>query len=93
MQETALSLSRPWSIRKSSCKKGAFTGAEDLPETIHRPHRAATEHSLARNERNLILKVLQKCNRNEYETARVPGISRTDLYSKLKRNKIQPQWM
>ncbi|MDY6953681.1 MAG: helix-turn-helix domain-containing protein [Thermodesulfobacteriota bacterium] len=33
--------------------------------------------------------VLQKCNWNKHETARVLGISRTTLYSKLKKHKIQ----
>jgi len=70
---------------------GPLVQAQDLPQAIHAPHRTATEFSLAKNERNLILQVLQKSNWNKHETARVLGISRTTLYSKLKKHNIQPR--
>jgi len=69
---------------------GPFVQAQDLPQAIHAPHRTATEFSLAKNERNLILQVLQKSSWNKHETARLLGISRTTLYSKLKKHNIQP---
>ncbi|MDY6989739.1 MAG: helix-turn-helix domain-containing protein [Thermodesulfobacteriota bacterium] len=56
---------------------------------IEGKERAAGEYSLATSEKNLISQVLQKCNRNKHETARVLRISRTTLYSKLKKHKIQ----
>ncbi|MDY6837062.1 MAG: sigma 54-interacting transcriptional regulator [Thermodesulfobacteriota bacterium] len=70
---------------------GPSIRAEDLPQTVHTPHRAATDYSLAKNERDLVLQVLNKCNWNKHETARVLGISRTTLYSKLKKHNIRPQ--
>jgi len=69
---------------------GPLIGAEDLPETIQTLHRPPMKHSLARNERNLILHVMQQCNWNKHEAARLLGISRTTLYSKLKKHEIRP---
>jgi PAS domain S-box-containing protein len=69
---------------------GPFIRAQDLPQTINRPHRAAGEYALAENERNLIVHVLQKCNWNKHRAARMLAISRTTLYSKLKKHNIQP---
>ncbi|MDY6837088.1 MAG: helix-turn-helix domain-containing protein [Thermodesulfobacteriota bacterium] len=65
---------------------GPFIRAEDLPKTSHRPRRDVTEYLLAKNERTLILQVLQKCNWNKHEMAPVLGISRTSVYSKLKKH-------
>ncbi|MDY6950196.1 MAG: sigma-54 dependent transcriptional regulator, partial [Thermodesulfobacteriota bacterium] len=68
---------------------GPLIRAEDLPQTVHTPDRAATEYSLAKNERDLILQALQKCNWNKHETARVLKISRSTLYGKLKKHHIR----
>jgi PAS domain S-box-containing protein len=70
---------------------GPSLQAEDLPQIIQTPHTTATDYSLVKNERNLIWQVLEKCNWNKHETARILGISRTTLYSKIKRHKIRPQ--
>ena len=76
------------SFTKSS---GPFIRAEDLPKTSHTPRREVTEREvteylLAKNERTGIFQVLQKCNWNKHEMARVLGISRTSVYSKLKKH-------
>lgn len=68
---------------------GGHIGVELLPERI-RTRAGATEYSLAKAERNLILYVMKACNWNKHEAARQLDISRGTLYSKLKKHGIRP---
>jgi DNA-binding NtrC family response regulator/PAS domain-containing protein len=69
--------------------KGGHVGVEVLPERI-RSGAGTTEYSLAKNERNLILRVMRECRWNKHEAARQLDISRGTLYSKLKKYGIKP---
>jgi DNA-binding NtrC family response regulator len=62
---------------------------DNLPHRIQ-SRAGTTEYSLAKNERNLILRVMRECNWNKHEAARQLDISRGTLYSKLKKHGIQP---
>jgi DNA-binding NtrC family response regulator len=64
--------------------------AEDLPERIRALQTAPTEYSLAKNERNLIVRVMRACNWNKHKAARLLDISRGTLYSKLNKYHLRP---
>ena len=64
--------------------------AEDLPERIQALQTAPTEYALARNERNLIVRVMRECNWNKHKAARMLDISRGTLYSKLNKYHLRP---
>jgi transcriptional regulator with PAS, ATPase and Fis domain len=62
----------------------------ELPEKMRSPRPALREYyALARNERDLIASVMRQCNWNKHEAARLLGISRGTLYSKLTKHGIQ----
>lgn len=65
-------------------------GLEDLPPKIRNNAQPepAKENSLQSNERTTILKVLQKTDWNKHLAARELGITRSTLYSKLKKHGI-----
>jgi len=65
-------------------------GAELLPEKVRMMEWAAEEFSLSKNESRLILQVMHKCNWNKHEAARLLSITRSTLYSKLKRYDLRP---
>jgi PAS domain S-box-containing protein len=69
---------------------GKHVGQDRLPDRI-RTRAGATEYSLAKNERNLMLRVMKECNWNKHEAARQLDISRGTLYSKLKKHGIHPR--
>jgi DNA-binding NtrC family response regulator len=64
-------------------------GADDLAQTTYSPENARREYALARNEKDLILTVLEKANWNKRQAARMLEISRGTLYSKLKKYNIR----
>jgi DNA-binding NtrC family response regulator len=70
---------------------GDAIGVDDLASTTWRPAKGARPYALARNERDLILGAMEKCNWNKREAARLLEISRGTLYSKLKKHNIRPQ--
>ena len=63
--------------------------AEDLPERIRALQTAPTEYSLARNERSLIVRVMRECNWNKHKAAQRLKISRSTLYSKIRRHGLE----
>jgi DNA-binding NtrC family response regulator len=63
-------------------------GLAELPEKMRSPQPALREYALAKNERDLIGSVMRQCNWNKHEAARLLGISRGTLYSKLKKHAI-----
>jgi len=65
-------------------------GIEALPKKMQSLTGSAKEFSLAKNERDLIINVMRECNWNKHEAARLLCISRSTLYSKLKKYEIQP---
>lgn len=69
--------------------KGTIITAADLPQPIQNDTRLSQENSLQSNERTVILKVLQKTNWNKHLAAKELGISRSTLYSKLKKHDIE----
>jgi DNA-binding NtrC family response regulator len=64
--------------------------AEELPQRIRTRRTAPAEYSLSKNERDMIVRVMHKCNWNKHEAARMLDISRGTLYSKLKKYNIHP---
>lgn len=66
-------------------------GVNDLPEQIRMLPGAPTDYSLHANERKLIRKVMEECTWNKHKAARVLKISRSTLYSKLKRYNIRAE--
>jgi len=70
---------------------GGSISAEDLAQTAWSPGRVPVEYALAKNERELILSVMEKCNWNKRKAARLLEISRGTLYSKLKKYNIRQQ--
>ncbi|UCH20786.1 MAG: sigma-54-dependent Fis family transcriptional regulator [Deltaproteobacteria bacterium] len=59
-----------------------------LPQFLMEVSDETTTHCLAENERRLILQVLQECNWNKHVAARRLGVSRSTLYSKIRRHGI-----
>jgi two-component system response regulator HydG len=64
-------------------------GLAELPEKMRSPQPALREYGLAKNERDLIGSVMRQCNWNKHEAARLLGISRGTLYSKVKKHGIR----
>jgi transcriptional regulator of acetoin/glycerol metabolism len=56
-----------------------------LKEGLESPHSS----SLAENERRLILRVLQEANWNKHEAARRLQLTRSTLYSKIRRYSLE----
>ncbi len=69
---------------------GDRIGVEVLLGRIQSQGDTPKEFSLSKNERNLIARVMQECNWNKREAARLLDISRGTIYSKLKRYDIRP---
>jgi PAS domain S-box-containing protein len=65
-------------------------GAWELPSAIQMSPTPPKEYALSKNERDLIMTVMRKCNWNKHEAARLLDISRGTLYSKLKKYNIRP---
>jgi transcriptional regulator of acetoin/glycerol metabolism len=60
-----------------------------LPQFLKQAPAEPPSTSLAENERRLILSVLQEANWNKHEAARRLKISRSTLYSKIRRYSLK----
>lgn len=60
-----------------------------LPDRIKNSKDAPKEFSLAKNEKDIIVNVMQECNWNKHKAASLLDISRGTLYSKLKKYNIR----
>ena len=65
--------------------QGQLIKRRDLPQFLKQAAPDSPSTSLAENERRLILAVLQESNWNKHEAARQLQISRSTLYSKIRR--------
>ncbi|RLA89534.1 MAG: hypothetical protein DRG34_03680 [Deltaproteobacteria bacterium] len=65
--------------------QGAVVEGRHLPQFLKQVTEEPPSTSLAENERRLILAVLQECSWNKHEAARQLQISRSTLYSKIRR--------
>jgi two-component system response regulator HydG len=67
--------------------KGSQLEVWDLPSTIHRPS-SSLPPTMADQELNLLLRILEECGWNKKLAAQRLGISRSTVYAILKRHKI-----
>jgi transcriptional regulator with PAS, ATPase and Fis domain len=65
--------------------KGSVITRKQLPRFLQETLEESTTTSLSENERRLILKVLEESNWNKHEAARRLKVSRSTLYSKIRR--------
>jgi len=63
-----------------------------LPRFLRESAAPSINTSLAENERRLILRVLQETNWNKHDAARRLQVSRSTLYSKIRRYDLQKNW-
>jgi PAS domain S-box-containing protein len=63
-----------------------------LPRFLRETAAASISTSLAQNERHLILRVLQESNWNKHDAARRLQVSRSTLYSKIRRYGLEKNW-
>ena len=68
--------------------QGSVINKSHLPQFLMEDSRDTGTHSLTENERRLILHVLQECGWNKHEAARRLEVSRSTLYSKIRRHGI-----
>lgn len=73
--------------------KGDFIAAEDLPAELRMDGPRTCEPdeptNLERMERDHVRSVLEKCGWNKFKAARMMGISRSTLYSKIRKHGLQ----
>lgn len=74
--------------------KGASVAPDDLPQDMrqaasHQSEDSAGTH-LEELERDHVRSVLEKCGWNKYRAAKTMGISRSTLYSKIKKHGLEP---
>jgi DNA-binding NtrC family response regulator len=69
--------------------QGAVVEGRHLPQFLKQVTAEPPSTSLAENERRLILAVLQESNWNKHEAARCLNISRSTLYSKIRRYSLK----
>ena len=69
--------------------QGAVAEGRHLPQFLKQVTQEPPSTSLAENERRLILAVLQECSWNKHEAARQLQISRSTLYSKIRRYNLK----
>ena len=65
--------------------QGSVVEGRHLPQFLKQVTEEPPSTSLAENERRLILAILQECSWNKHEAARQLQISRSTLYSKIRR--------
>jgi DNA-binding NtrC family response regulator len=63
-----------------------------LPRFLRESAATSVSTSLAENERHLILRVLQETNWNKHDAARRLQVSRSTLYSKIRRYGLEKNW-
>jgi len=63
-----------------------------LPRFLRESSTTSAATSLAENERHLILRVLQESNWNKHDAARRLQVSRSTLYSKIRRHGLEQIW-
>ena len=68
---------------------GEYIDVDLLPKRMRSLMSSERGFSLAENEKQLILNVMREAKWNKHEAARLLSISRSTLYSKLRRYKIQ----
>jgi PAS domain S-box-containing protein len=68
--------------------QGSVVEGRHLPQFLKQVTEGPPSTSLAENERRLIFAILQECNWNKHEAARQLQISRSTLYSKIRRYKL-----
>jgi PAS domain S-box-containing protein len=69
--------------------QGQFVERKHLPQFLKQSIPEPSSTCLAENERRLILNVLQESDWNKHEAARRLEISRSTLYSKIRRHRIE----
>ncbi len=69
--------------------QGAVVEGKHLPQFLKQVTEELPSTSIAENERRLILAVLQECSWNKHEAARQLQISRSTLYSKIRRYNLK----
>ena len=69
--------------------QGAVVEGRHLPQFLKQVTEELPSTSIAENERRLILAVLQECSWNKHEAARQLQISRSTLYSKIRRYNLK----
>jgi len=69
--------------------QGSVVEGKHLPQFLKQTTEETPSTSLAENERRLILGVLQECGWNKHEAARQLQISRSTLYSKIRRYNLR----
>ena len=63
-----------------------------LPRFLRESATTSVSTSLAENERHLILRVLQESNWNKHDAAKRLQVSRSTLYSKIRRYDLEKNW-
>jgi len=63
-----------------------------LPRFLRESASTSVSSSLAENERHLILRVLQESNWNKHDAAKRLKVSRSTLYSKIRRYGLEQMW-
>jgi len=63
-----------------------------LPRFLRESESTSVSTSLAENERHLILRVLQESNWNKHDAAKRLQVSRSTLYSKIRRYGLERNW-
>jgi DNA-binding NtrC family response regulator len=71
--------------------QGSVIERENLPQFLKQSAPEPSSSSLAENERQLILGVLDEVSWNKHEAARRLSISRSTLYSKIRRHGLDKE--
>jgi two-component system response regulator HydG len=69
--------------------QGEVIRRRHLPRFLRDTGEDAISTSLSENERRLILRVLQEANWNKHDAARRLQVSRSTLYSKIRRHDLK----
>jgi len=72
--------------------QGDVIRRQHLPRFLRETAAVTVSTSLAQNERHLILRVLQESNWNKHDAARRLQVSRSTLYSKIRRYGLEKKW-
>jgi PAS domain S-box-containing protein len=72
--------------------QGEVIRRRHLPRFLRESGSTSASTSLAENERHLILRVLQESNWNKHDAAKRLQVSRSTLYSKIRRYDLEKNW-